>query len=219
MRPTLAVSILFLAAACSAQMPSAVTVPVSPSSELNGVVTGHVFCGDTGRPARFASVSLMPVQDPAKAKLSKASLGSNPKPAPGTTTVSTAVDTALDGSYTLTHVSPGTYYVIVKKDGYISPLNMFSRKQLEEPTNRIRALIDDALPRVQVEQDSTARADVQLQRGAAVSGTISYDDGAPANGITVTLRHHDEDGKPIFLALPGAGESPHPVRISCLGPA
>ncbi|HEX7157429.1 MAG TPA: hypothetical protein VF214_00335 [Edaphobacter sp.] len=195
MRSSLATSILFLTAACSAQMPTATTVPVSSSPEPNGVVTGRVFCGDTGRPARFASVSLMPVPDPVKAKLDKANLGSTSKPAPGTSTVSIAVDTALDGNYTLTHVAPGTYYVIVKKDGYITPLTMFSKKQLDEPTDQIRALIEEALPRVQVEQDSIAHADVQLQRGAAVSGSISYDDGTPASGISVTLLRRDENGK------------------------
>ena len=191
---TLALWPLFLSLVCPAQTGNRAPEP-------NGIVTGRVFCGDTGRPARFASVSLMPVPEPAQTKLNKTGLGSTSKPAPGTTTTSVAVDTTLDGSYTLTHIAPGTYYVIVRQGGYISPLNMFSKKQLDQPTDQERALIDDALPRVHVEQDSTAHADVQLQRGAAVSGTISYDDGSPAANVTVSLRHKDENDKWVSIPI------------------
>ena len=48
---------LFLAATAHAQ--TAATPPTAP--EPNGIVTGRVFCVDTGLPARFASVSLLPV--------------------------------------------------------------------------------------------------------------------------------------------------------------
>ncbi|HEY2038626.1 MAG TPA: carboxypeptidase-like regulatory domain-containing protein, partial [Edaphobacter sp.] len=75
------------------------------------------------------------------------------------------------------------------------PLMMFSKKQLDQPTEQERALIDEALPKAHIEQDSTAHADIQLQRGAAVSGTISYDDETPAAGVSVVLLHKDETGK------------------------
>ena len=199
---------LLLATAALAQ--TAITVG-TPAPEPNGVVTGRVFCSDTGRPARFASVSLMPVTDPAKAKLDKAGLNPPPsKPAAPSTSITTAVETTLDGSYTLTHVAPGTYYVIVRKDGYINPVTMFTKKQLDEPTDQIRSLIEQALPKVNVEQDSTAHADVQLQRGAAVSGTISFDDETPASGVFVTLLHKDETGKWVPLS----GPNPHGPSIT-----
>jgi len=191
----LALCLLFLSLTCPAQ-----TVPANRTPEPNGIVTGRVFCGDTGRPARFASVSLMPVPEPAQTKLNKTGPGPTSKLAPGTATTSVAVDTALDGSYTLTHVAPGTYYVIVRMNGYITPLTMFSKKQLDQPTDQERTLIDAALPKVNIEQDSTAHADVQLQRGAAVIGTISYDDETPAAGVSVVLLHKDEAGKWVPVA-------------------
>jgi hypothetical protein len=117
---------LLLTAAAHAQ--TAIITPGTPISESNGIVTGRVFCSDTGRPARFANVSLMPVTDPNKAKLDKAGLNASTKPAAPFSSITTAVDTNLDGSYTLTHVAPGTYYVIVRKDGYINPVSMFSKK-------------------------------------------------------------------------------------------
>lgn len=180
---------LLLSTACPAQRSA------TPAPEPNGIVTGRVFCGDTGRPARFASVSLKPVDDP-----------QGQKSPPIGTTITTAVDTTLDGSYTLTHIAPGSYYVIVRMNGYISPLAMFSTRQLEHPTGQIRALIDQAVPRVTVEQDSTAHADIQIQRGASVSGTITYDDGSPAEGITLSLLHKDEGGR--WVPLNGRGPIP-----------
>jgi hypothetical protein len=187
---------LLLAATVHAQT-TPIAAPAAP--EANGIVTGRVFCGDTGRPARFANVSLMPVADPA-AKLDKAGLNTPSKPA--APTVTTAIDTTLDGSYTISHVAPGTYYVIVRKDGYINPVTMFTKKQLDDPTEQIRSLIEQALPKVSVEEDSTAHADVQLQRGGAVSGTISYDDETPASGVLVTLLHKDENGKWVPISGP-----------------
>jgi hypothetical protein len=202
---------LLLTAAAHAQ--TAIITPGTPISESNGIVTGRVFCSDTGRPARFANVSLMPVTDPNKAKLDKAGLNASTKPAAPFSSITTAVDTNLDGSYTLTHVAPGTYYVIVRKDGYINPVSMFSKKQLDEPTDQIRALIEQALPKVNVEQDSTAHSDVQLQRGAAISGTITYDDETPASGVHVTLLHKDETGKWVPITGPGGSGA------SWLGPS
>lgn len=183
---------LLLSTSCIAQKsPSA---PVTPPPEPNGIVSGRVLCADTGGPARFASVRLMPIHSSQR----------DGKRAAGTTTT-IAVETTLDGSYTLTHIAPGSYYVIVWMNGYISPLSMFSPQQLDHPTDQQRTLIDEAIPRVNVEQDSTAHADVRLQRGASVSGTVTYDDGAPASGINVTMLHKDESGRWVDLNYPDRG--------------
>jgi len=187
---------LLLATAAAHAQTTTIT-PGTPAPEPNGVVIGRVFCGDTGRPARMASVSLMPVTDPGKA-----GLNASPSNPAAPVSVINAVQTNLDGSYTLTHVAPGTYYVIVRKDGYIHPISMFTKKQLDEPTDQVRSLIEQALPKVNVEQDSTAHADVQLQRGAAVRGTISFDDETPASGVLVTVLHKDESGKWVPISVP-----------------
>src|SRR5262249_27188781 len=151
----------------------------------------------------MASVSLMPVADPNKAKLEKAGLDAAPsKTAAPVSSVINAVQTNLDGSYSIPHVAAGTYYVTVRTDGYINPVSMFTTQQLDDPTDQVRALSEQALPKITVEQDSTARADVQLQRGAAVRGTISFDDETPAAGIIVTVLHKDESGKWVPIAVP-----------------
>jgi hypothetical protein len=170
---------LLLAAACHAQT-TAIATPAAPGP--NGVVTGRVLCADTGLPARFASVSLSPIIDP-NAKPQKASPSSAK---PSYKLIHNDVETALDGSCTLTHVAPGVYNLSVEKDGYINPAMMVGQPH---------ALENQILQPVTIEQNSTAHIDVQLQRGAAISGTITYDDGAPANSIFVEILSRDENGE------------------------
>ena len=45
----------------------------------------------------------------------------------------------------------------------------------------MRALIAAALHPVTVEGGHTEQAEVRLERGAAISGTVLYDDGSPAS--------------------------------------
>ena len=178
---------LLLAATAHAQTADA--PPTGP--EPNGIVTGRVFCVDTGLPARFALVSLHPV-NPAKSSPQKSS-GTRTRP---TYTISTSsVQTALDGSYIFSHVPPGVYYISVEEDGYINPAMAFTGDQLNSTSPQVRAaLVDQVIQHITVEQDSTVRADVQLQRGAAVSGTITYDDGSAASGITIAVLTKNEKG-------------------------
>ena len=62
------------------------------------------------------------------------------------------------------------------------PMTTF--KALDESAKkRVRT----SLPRVVVEADLPATIDVTLERGAAVSGTVLYDDGSPAAGISIAL--------------------------------
>jgi hypothetical protein len=104
-------------------------------------------------------------------------------------------ETALDGTYTVTGVPPGTYYVAVEQAGYIKPVTMFAQQQINPSSEQVRALIDRTVPRVTVEQGSTAHVDVQIQRAASVSGTITYDDGAPASRVSVIILSKNENGE------------------------
>src|SRR5579859_2579414 len=88
-----------------------------------GRITGRVFCTDTGQPGRFAGVQLIPEkpeQPPAYDK-------KNPLKAfekgfeAGMKGSNTSAMTALDGTFSLDKVPPGTYYVVVQLPGYTSP--------------------------------------------------------------------------------------------------
>src|SRR5208283_2759890 len=80
--------------------------PKKPDSS-KGTVTGIVLCADTGKPARFATVTLSaaPKKEHAKDGEKDQSSGDG-DPLPDT---ETAV-TDLDGRFTLEAVDPGVYY-------------------------------------------------------------------------------------------------------------
>jgi len=172
---------------------------IAPPPEPTGAVSGHVFCSDTNEPARFARVHLEPVHLEAAPAAAQPKAAANAKPAPPPAAGSDTVDTTLDGSFLLTKIKPGAYYVVVEKDGYIKPRAMFTDQEIADPSPQIRSLVEAALPRVQVEGSHTEQADVRLERGAAVSGTILYDDGSPAGGLNIKLLHKDPSGKWVSL--------------------
>ena len=182
---------LWCAAGC-AQQPS--------SAAGTGMVTGHVTCGDTQRPARFAVVILfgvpeqmttVPKLDPNADSAAQAAAIADALKSIGKTNMVQS-QTGTDGAYTATDVAPGDYYVFAASSGYISPLN------------QVQALIAGGadmkkpLPGVQVVHvtaEHTAMADVTMERGAAVSGTISWDDGSPVTGAIMAVAPAKGDSK------------------------
>ena len=141
-------------------------------------VSGHVYCADTNAPARFASVSLVPA-----AYVDQADPGA---PSSVRTEV---IQTLPDGSFSILKVAPGVYYVNVSQPGYISPVATLgvSQTELKSPTALLRKQLASTIPTVRVQANLPATVDVTLQRGAAVSGTVLYDDGSPAVGLSVQI--------------------------------
>src|SRR4051812_11741578 len=115
MRRSIAILVLAVTAGASAQTHTASPGPAAVVPEPTGIITGTVFCSDTNQPARFAKVSLESVHPADPAPTAK---GSIPVAASYTGNGITSIDTSLDGSFTLTKVKPGSYYVIVSKSGY-----------------------------------------------------------------------------------------------------
>lgn len=75
-----------------------------------GTVTGHVYCADTNAPARMAQVQLETVRDAEQ----RSAIHPQPSynlPAGG------IVQTALDGSFVIPKVPPGSYYVVATAAG------------------------------------------------------------------------------------------------------
>ncbi len=145
-----------------------------------GTVTGHVFYGDTNGPARLATVLL---------ESTAAIDGYQPSTGDKATTHLSSVNTLPDGSFALPHVAPGVYYVFASAPGYVSPLDglSLSRDELLKPDKAVKERIAAVVPHVVVQANLAAAVDVTLERGAAVSGTVLYDDGSPAAGLRVLL--------------------------------
>ena len=166
-------------------------------------MTGRVFLDDTKSPARKAGVYLEPAE----------SLQADTEPDRRKTgLVSARVDAQFDGSYTFTHVAPGSYYVVATNPGYISPAVALSLARtlaaggqsgpLAQQQMEAKEKILQSLPRVDVQPNQVASADVVLERGGAISGNITYDDGVPAAGLRVqVLTRVVRDGKPIWDPL------------------
>ena len=186
--------LLLITAVASAQ-----TAPANTRAEATGTVTGHVYGSDTNEPARFAKVFLEPVPQEAKLGFTNAASINTAPAKTNTAQRSDTVTTTLDGSFTLTKVHAGAYYVIVEEPGYINPRNLFTEEQFTKPTPEIRDQLARKLTRVVVEQNQTEVAQVQLDRGASISGIILYDDGSPAAGVRVKVQHRNHDGQWIDL--------------------
>jgi hypothetical protein len=155
------------------------------SKTARGTVTGHVFCEDTNAPARMATVMLQP------AAAVDALRSEKPKEMDSE---AQAVQTLLDGSFSIRNVAPGTYYVIASAPGYISPLNtLLQTKDDPSADEATKAKLAALVPRVTVQANLPASANITLERGGAVSGTVLYDDGSPAGGLSVRLLVHRND--------------------------
>jgi hypothetical protein len=133
-----------------------------------GSVTGRVYCADSQKPARFANIRLQPVEG------QEGSFGGR----------GGFATTGSDGSFRITGVSPGEYYVDVMMPGYIQPLRgMLSSLENLAPEERDR--ITAQLTHVGVAANQSTNVQVMIYRGATIGGAVSFDDGAPAAGVSI----------------------------------
>lgn len=169
----------------------------SPGRGHGATVTGHVYCADTNAPARLATVMLEP------AAILEAAPATGPRnPKADRQVQFGALQTGLDGGYTITDVPPGTYFVVAYKAGYLSPFTRFSLDALAHASPQEREQMMKDLPRVTVQGAQPVSADVRLERGGAISGTIVFDDGTPAAGLPVrVLVREKQGGKEVWSAL------------------
>ncbi len=180
-------SLLLVTSTALAQAPAR-TVQELPATSY-GTVSGHVYLSENNAPARLSNITLQPVEVMPEAKFDRDKPVSLPV---------TVYQTGIDGGYTLTHVTPGTYYVVVTRPGYLSPFAEFTHAELEHPTPAVQQRIDQFLPTVRVNANATAVLDIRLIRGASVSGAVRFDDGTPYATARVSLKRH-EDGKWVSL--------------------
>jgi hypothetical protein len=155
-----------------------------PKAPVRGSVTGHVVCGDTRSPARGARVMLLPA----------AIFNRKGQQSEGNLQPLMSV-TGLDGSFFVPHVAPGEYFVAVFAAGYLSPLDGIAATSGEMGADAEKAIGEQLranAPIANVTGTDSARIDIELQRGAVLSGRVVYADGAPAGQMRVTLQNTDE---------------------------
>lgn len=137
-----------------------------------GRVTGTVICGDTRRPARGAVVMVTPLP----------SLETRDRPLR-----SAMARVATDGTYVADRLEPGEYTVIALLPGYLSDLDDLLPTQSEEPSSEKRRAMMEKNGTVLVQGAETSTYNVELTRGAAVSGRVLYADGAPAPQVNISV--------------------------------
>lgn len=150
--------------------------PPPPRAAANGHITGHVLCDDTHRPARGALVMAQALPDP-----SGDHQGSNG--------LEMMAHVGTDGTYTIEHVGPGEYTVFAFTPGYLSSLQDMIAAGMG---NVGPAQLRETLARngtVSVRGQETATFDITLHRGAALSGRVTFSDGAPASQVTLVLEN------------------------------
>jgi carboxypeptidase family protein len=161
----------------------------TPHPENLSTVTGHITCSDTQRPARLAEVRLISVLAPTTDNFGYQT------PTVGSGVNGLAAHTDLTGGYTIADVEPGQYYLRVELPGYATPISQFTLDDLKSPAPEVQQRIQSELQLVTVAPHSTVEADATLHRGASISGTVTFDDGAPAVAFRIALLRHDASGK------------------------
>lgn len=172
---------------------------------LTGQVTGHVVCGDTNQPARFATVQLIGEHPAAATVFDYGALAKEADPEKAIGKAMAAVMkggnsnlsaiTALDGAFSMDKVPPGTYWVVGQFPGYLSPLSQLSMMERSQATADAFKTVQSSAEKIEVQPNVSVRADIRLERGSSISGTVRYDDGSPAPGVNPMLMSLEKDGK------------------------
>jgi hypothetical protein len=209
-------TILGLALFLAINLPAILVAQQTPYV-VGSTVTGRVFCADSNAPARFAKVLLKSTQGDhsgeefmkrftdnlqkiaAKNTDNSSSKTDAPIPADkqkaldaGAKGMTLALDmmnattVGLDGGFSFSGVKPGTYYVHVLFGGYIDQYAQFTDEDFSSTDPAVRARLAQ-IPTVTVSGTDSAHAEVRLERGAAISGRILYDDGSPAAGWALSV--------------------------------
>ena len=136
-----------------------------------GSVSGRVVCGDTALPARFATVTLIPV-----ASVSNDSSG-------GLRFYGgSSGRTDLEGNFAISNAAVGDYYVTAYATGYVSATTLI---QQAVSAGGDESSLLASLPQVHVNAGTTSTVNFSLTRGATIAGTLEWDDSSPAAGVQV----------------------------------
>jgi uncharacterized protein (DUF2141 family) len=157
----------------STKPPAAVPQQEQKLPQPQGRITGTVYCSDTHKPGRGATVVLR---------------SNHQSDHPQEFGVSKSTVVGLDGTYNFDHLAPGNYAVDAVLIGYFSdryPSNSSSTQAPPKPP--------DPKSIISIHNAETLTYDVTLTRGASLNGRVLYSDGAPA--VTAQIVIEDASAK------------------------
>ena len=183
-----------------------ISSPAQTRPLATGSVSGSIVCADTNLPAHYATVALEPVRDVASPSEKTSKSIESKAPA-----MITLARTHLDGSFQVAAVKPGRYYVVVQNPGYLSPASQFTQKQIEHPTAELKEAIEKVVPIITVGANANSTITLSLARASSISGTLRFEDGSPAAGLSFEFERKDPDGKfiPVNLDTTGPDDQGH----------
>ena len=183
--------------------------------QQTGNLTGQVVYGESKVPARLAQVVLLKVLPAGSKPQSADELARGPMAnLLGGCALKCFATTALDGRFLMSEIPVGRYIVLAVQNGTVNPLahldlgalNKAGSKEVTE--DQVKDALD-FLTLVTVDAGKTPDVTVSIERGASLSGVISYDDGSPAVGVKVHLLSKTKSGEfqePNLFGL-GGGSS------------
>ena len=154
------------------------------------------MCTDTGKPARFATVTLTAAPKAGEERQRR----SAPR---AETTV-----TDLDGRFRLEAVPSGHYYAFATLEGYLDPTLALDPDKLSATSVGVeqrRYAIEqwkDHLTEVTVVVRRVSDVSIQIERGAEIAGTVTFDDASPAIGMHFQVFRKTEKGEWTDVGLP-----------------
>lgn len=92
----------------------------------------------------------------------------------------------MDGSFTMSNVPPGEYYVIAMQPGYVSASDYILPGALSPELTGSRASMPPFVQRIKIVSGESVNVEIQLKRGASISGTVSYSDNTPVPYVALT---------------------------------
>ena len=129
---------------------------------------------------------VLPAKTPSKEKEDKQAMAAATKGMSQAMDMVNASTVGLNGEFKFAGVKPGTYYVHALYAGYTDSLDQFSDEDFASTDPAMRARIAQ-IPSVTVTGTDSAHAELRLERGAAISGRLLFDDGSPAVGWTLSV--------------------------------
>jgi hypothetical protein len=109
-------------------------------------------------------------------------------------------ETDLDGRFTLEAVTPGAYYAVAILPGYLNPEYGvdFARSAQEgkesSGDSEVVRQWKEHMVALTVSARQTSEIRIEIERGAEIGGTVTYDDGTPAIGVRFAPYRKNEKG-------------------------
>ena len=152
------------AASIAAQVPQPSPTPTVPKA----VVKGRVVYDDTNDPVRRSRVNLVQLVND-RSNLTSA--------------------TDRDGRFEIREVPAGVYFVLLESPGIISPISFLrgNSDNVGRPEAFDIKSLREYCTEIPVDGTNTVNVTVRARRGGAISGRVTYSDGAPAVNAVISM--------------------------------